>query len=74
MTGGSAMLPSVRDHAHKVFGMPVQVVKPLEIPALYDHPAYTACWGIIHYAAKTKVDAAPDNGWRKVFRKLKVFR
>jgi cell division protein FtsA len=74
LTGGSAMLPSFCQYAQQVFNLPVAVVRPPDLPVQYQHPAYTACWGILQYVAETPVEVVADGGWRKFLRKLKVFR
>jgi len=74
LTGGGSLLPSVSESLNRTFEVPVQLVNPDHLPAEYAHPANSACFGILSYAARAfPAKPVPESGWRSLLGKLKEF-
>jgi cell division ATPase FtsA len=75
ITGGAAMLPSICETLDRVFGVPVSLISPEELPPEYAHPSNVACFGILRYAAEmSAIEPVSGNGsWRSLIRKIKNF-
>lgn len=58
LTGGCACMPSLRQTVEEKFHLPVEVYQP--DLAEYVNPAYTACLGILSYAAKKPIPASNE--------------
>jgi cell division protein FtsA len=73
LTGGAAMLPSICETLDRVFGVPVSLISPEELPPEYAHPSNVACFGILRYAAgmSTTEPVSGNGSWRLLFKKLK---
>lgn len=72
LTGGSALLPSVRHEVEKTFVIPVYPAQ-LEgfMPLEYAHQSNTASYGILSYAAKVNKNVVKEAGaWRSLWKKL----
>lgn len=73
LTGGSALLPSIRESVNKAFAAPAQLAKPDRLPPEYAHPANSSCYGILCHAAKDSSAKQPEGAWRSFIRKMKDF-
>jgi len=62
LTGGTSMLPGIRQLASNVLGMPVRLAKPENLIGLVDKlssPAYSTSVGLLHWAADLQDDFIP---------------
>lgn len=77
LTGGCGAMPSFAQSIEAVFGMPVEVAIPQELPLEYSSPRNTACYGILKYAVKNlpKPQATiTSSPWRSLMSKCrKIF-
>jgi cell division protein FtsA len=63
LTGGSALLPGIRELAEKILGLPVKIGIPGNVSGLRDHisnPKYTTIVGLLRYASE-QGNIAGDN-------------
>jgi cell division protein FtsA len=62
LTGGTSMLPGIRQLASNVLGMPVRLAKPENLIGLVDRlssPAFSTSVGLLHWAADLQDDFVP---------------
>jgi cell division protein FtsA len=62
LTGGTSMLPGIRQLASNVLGMPVRLAKPENLLGLVDRlssPAYSTSVGLLHWAADLQDEFIP---------------
>lgn len=73
LTGGSSLLPSVGEWTEKIFARPIKLARPgAGLPAEYSHPANTASYGLVEYAARLASDEHTGGGpVRSFFKKLR---
>jgi cell division protein FtsA len=73
LTGGSSLLPSVGEWTEKIFALPVKLARPgAGLAAEYSHPANTASYGLVEYAARLVPCEHTGGGpVKSFFRKLK---
>lgn len=70
LTGGTALLPGIRNLASSVLGLPVRVAKPENLVGLTDQlqsPAYSTSVGLLHWALLLS-EAAPTARKHTPFR------
>jgi cell division protein FtsA len=63
ITGGTSMLPGIRQLATNVLGMPVRLAKPENLLGLVDKlssPAYSTSVGLLHWAADIQDEMMPS--------------
>jgi cell division protein FtsA len=73
LTGGSSLLPSVGEWTERIFLRPVKLAAPGDgLPAEYSHPANTASYGLVEYAARLDLGEKAGGGpVRSFFKKLR---
>lgn len=54
LTGGCAVMPSIKNGVERIFGMQTELIEAQGLPEEYVHPASTACFGILHYAMQNR--------------------
>ena len=54
LTGGCGGMPSVGDSIQKLFGIPIEIVTPKELPLEYSGPTNAACYGVLTYAVNNR--------------------
>ena len=63
LTGGTSMLPGIRELAEKVFGLPVKIGLPMGIVGLQDNvsnPIYATAVGLVKYGLEK------ENSWQDI--------
>ena len=77
LTGGSSLLPGIRQLAGEVLGLPVRISQPENLVGLVDQlysPAYSTSVGLLHWAIlmdeavtpkSVKTPPQPDDIWGK---------
>ncbi|HBG73926.1 MAG: cell division protein FtsA [Chloroflexi bacterium GWB2_49_20] len=71
LTGGTSMLPGIRQMASNVLGMPVRLAKPENLLGLVDNlssPAYSTSVGLLHWAADLQDEMIPTARGRPLFQ------
>jgi cell division protein FtsA len=71
LTGGTSMLPGIRQMASNVLGMPVRLAKPENLLGLVDNlssPAYSTSVGLLHWAADLQDEMVPTARGRPLFQ------
>ncbi|MEN6413716.1 MAG: cell division protein FtsA [Veillonellales bacterium] len=73
LTGGCAVMPSIKESIEKVFGVKVCIIKPEQVLLEYSYPYNTACCGIIRHGMKNVTLMQPQNNtsWRSLIRRIK---
>ncbi len=73
LTGGSSLLPSVGEWTEKIFARPIKLARPgAGLAAEYSHPANTASYGLVEYAARLASGEHTGGGpVSSFFKKLK---
>ncbi|MDT8901671.1 cell division protein FtsA [Anaeroselena agilis] len=71
LAGGSSLLPSIGEWTEKIFARPVTLVRPSGLAAEYSHPANTAGYGLVQYAARLASGEHAGGPVRSFFKKLK---
>jgi cell division protein FtsA len=69
LTGGSSLLPGIRNLSSKVLGLPVRLAQPENLVGLVDKlnsPAYSTGVGLIRWAFLMNEIVIPQNGRRRV--------
>jgi cell division protein FtsA len=69
LTGGTALLPGIRQIAHKVLGMPVRIAKPEDLIGMTDQllsPAFATGVGLLRWAMLMN-EIALQPGHRRMF-------
>lgn len=73
LTGGCAVMPSIKESIEKVFGVKVCIMKPKQVLLEYSYPNNTACCGIIRHGMKNITMMQPQNNtsWRSLISSIK---
>ncbi len=75
LTGGCAMMPSMKNSVERIFGMEPEIIQAQGSPAEYVHPTTTACLGILQYAmlSQQKTEAVPQISPGGFFQRISNF-
>ena len=68
LTGGSSLLPGIRNLASSVLGLPVRVARPENLVGLTDQlnsPAYSTSVGLLHWALLMSENEPARKGQRR---------
>lgn len=71
LTGGTSMLPGIRQMASNLLGMPVRLAKPENLVGLVDNlssPAYSTSVGLLYWAADLQDEMLPPVRGRPLFQ------
>jgi len=71
LTGGTSMLPGIRQMASNLLGMPVRLAKPENLLGLVDNlssPAYSTSVGLLYWAADLQDENLPPVRGRPLFQ------
>lgn len=71
LTGGTSMLPGIRQMASNLLGMPVRLAKPENLLGLVDSlssPAYSTSVGLLYWAADLQDEMLPPGRGRPLFQ------
>jgi cell division protein FtsA len=70
MTGGTSLLPGIRQVASKILNMPVRLAKPENLMGLVDNlssPSYSTSVGLLYWAADLQEEVQTSSRGRPVF-------
>ena len=70
LTGGTSLLPGIRQVASNILGMPVRLAKPENLLGLVDNlssPSYSTSVGLLYWAADLQEDMQPSSRGRPLF-------
>ena len=75
LTGGCAVMPSIKECLERVFSLPVQIILPRQLLLEYAYPCNTAGYGIVCHAAKSVPQEAvvENNAWCSLLKKIRKF-